>query len=118
MRRDRNSDTARTTALQLWLKAAICLCALAVIVLGTASVASAHDAPRDQLAFVKTLPPVPAPNVSDEPEICTPEASATVLDAASLRGAVCDQSTRLRLPLAEMMLDRSERPLLRPPIAA
>ncbi|MCG6206828.1 hypothetical protein LPW26_19435 [Rhodopseudomonas sp. HC1] len=101
-----------------WLKAALCLCALAMIVLGTAPAAfAASDAPRHQLEFVKTPPAVPAPNVSDEPEITTTD-SAQALTPSSTRSIACDQSTRMGLPLVVAMLDRSEPPQLRPPIGA
>ncbi|ABD05977.1 conserved hypothetical protein [Rhodopseudomonas palustris HaA2] len=117
MQRDRTSSDLIWPALRLWLKSAICLCALAMIVLGTASVASAApEMPRDQLEFVKTPPPVPTPSVSDEPEITTTD-SAQALTPAPGRSFACDQSTRVRLPLSEAMLDRSEPPQLRPPIA-
>ncbi|MGP9812283.1 hypothetical protein ACTZWT_12290 [Rhodopseudomonas sp. NSM] len=103
--------------MRLWLKAAICLFALAVIIVATVPVASAHDAPRDQFEFVKTPPPGPAPTLSDDPEVFAPEASAHLLTPVPLRRAACE-SIRLQLPLAEVMLDRSERPPLRPPIAS
>ncbi|WP_322515845.1 hypothetical protein SR870_23195 [Rhodopseudomonas palustris] len=104
--------------MRLWLKAAICLCALAVVIVATGPVASAHDAPRGLLEFVKTPPPCPTPHGGDEPEVFAPEAGAHLLAPAALRSGVRDRSTRLRLPLAGVMLDRSERPLLRPPIAS
>lgn len=116
MRLDRTSLDATRPALRLWLKSVLCLCALAMIVLGTALPAAAADAPRDQLEFVKTPPPVPAPSVSDEPEITTTD-SAQALISAPGRSIACDQSSRVRLPLSEPMLDRSEPPQLRPPIA-
>jgi hypothetical protein len=118
MRHSRNgNDRPPFFALRFWLEVAICLCALAVVVVGTASVASAHERPRHQLEFVKTPPPVPAPNVADEPEICTTD-STQVLTPASLKPTRGDQSSRVGLPLAAPMLDRSEPPQIRPPIAA
>jgi hypothetical protein len=118
MRFERHSDgRTMSAALRLWLKAAICVCAFVVLVLGNVSVASAHEAPRPELAFVKTPPPVPPLNLSDDPEIMTTD-SANALTPVSFRSLGCDQSTRVHLPLAEPMLDRSEPPQLRPPIAA
>lgn len=116
MRLDRTSLDPTPSALRLWLKSALCLCALAMIVLGTAPFASAADAPRDQLEFVKTPPPVPAPSLSDEPEITTTD-SAQALISAPGRSIAGHDATRVRLPLSEPMLDRSEPPQLRPPIA-
>ncbi|PZA10121.1 hypothetical protein DNX69_22235 [Rhodopseudomonas palustris] len=106
-----------SAALRLWLKAAICVCAFAVLVLGNVSTAMADDAPRTQLEFVKTPLPVPPLNLSDDPEIVTSD-SAHALTPVSFRSIGCDQSSRVRLPPAEPMLDRSEPPQLRPPIAA
>jgi hypothetical protein len=105
-------------ALRFWLKTAAYLCALALIVLGPVSLASAYEAPSQRLEFVKTPTPIPAPNFNIDPDLCTPdtEAAAHALAPVPSRSAPCDVATRLRLPLAEMMLDRSERPLLRPPI--
>lgn len=119
MRLDRNSDdTTFSTALRLWLKSALLVCALIMIAVGTASSASAaSDAPRQQLEFVKTPPAVPAPSLSDEPEVTTTD-SAQALTPASTRNANCEASTRIGLPLDEPMFDRSEPPQLRPPIAA
>ncbi|WP_420132825.1 hypothetical protein [Rhodopseudomonas sp.] len=119
MRLDRNSDLTRlSTDLRLWLKSALCLCALIMVAVGTASSASAaSDAPRPQLEFVKTPPAVPAPSLSDEPEITITD-TAQALTPSSTRSAVCDQASRVRLPLDAPMLDRSEPPQLRPPIGA
>ncbi|MFC0241944.1 hypothetical protein [Rhodopseudomonas telluris] len=116
MRLDRTSLDVTRPALRVWLKSALCLCALVMIVFGTVSVASAaSDAPRHQLEFVKTPPAVPAPSVSDEPEITITD-SAQALTPSSTRSIACDESIRVRLPLDEPMLDRSEPPQLRPPI--
>lgn len=119
MRLDRNSDhTTLPTALRLWLRSALFLCALVLVVFGFVSTASASpDAFRLQLEFVKTPPAVPAPSLSDEPEITTTD-TAQALTPASCRSAGCDQSRRVRLPLDEPMLGRSEPPKLRPPIGA
>ncbi|WP_349627760.1 hypothetical protein [Rhodopseudomonas sp. BR0C11] len=118
MQFERYSDGRKTSAaLRLWLKAAICVCAFVVLVLGNVSAASAHQAPQPELVFVKTPPPVPPLNLSDDPEIMTTD-SANALSPVSFRTIGCDQTTRVHLPLAEPMLDRSEPPQLRPPIAA
>nr|WP_246700870.1 hypothetical protein [Rhodopseudomonas sp. BR0M22] len=118
MRCERNSDgRTHSAALRLWLGALICACAFAVLVLGSAPVASADTGPHAQLVFVKTPLPVPPLNLSDDPEIMTTD-SASALMPLSFRTADCHPSTRVRLPLAEPMLDRSEPPQLRPPIAA
>ncbi|MCP9629692.1 hypothetical protein NML43_21595 [Rhodopseudomonas palustris] len=117
MRLDRNSDhTTFPTALRLWLNSALLVCALIMIAVGTASSASAaSDAPRQQLEFVKTPPAVPAPSLSDEPEVTTTD-TAQALTPSSSRSMACDQSTRVRLQLDQPMLGRSEPPQLRPPI--
>ncbi|RJF67427.1 hypothetical protein D4Q52_23040 [Rhodopseudomonas palustris] len=117
MRLDLNSDyTIVLTALRLWLKSALVVCALMMIAVGAASSASAaSDARHQQLEFVKTPPSVPAPSLSDEPEVTTTD-SGQALTPSSSRSMACDQSTRVRLPLDERTLDRSEPPQLRPPI--
>jgi hypothetical protein len=144
MRCKRNSDDRTiSAALRLWLEAAICVCLFVVIVVATIPVASAEavsqravsvdvasaqavpavalwaadQAPQPQLAFDRTPPSLPPLNLSDDPEIMTTD-GAHALTPVSLRSAGCDQSTRAHLPLAEPMLDRSEPPQLRPPIAA
>ncbi len=118
MRTDRNCDTTASTALRLWLTSVLCLCALIMIAVGTASTAfAASDAPRQHLEFVKTPPAVPAPSLSDEPEVTITD-SAQALTPSSTRSARCEQSRRLRLPLDEPMLSRSEPPQFRPPIGA
>nr|WP_246700274.1 hypothetical protein [Rhodopseudomonas sp. WA056] len=118
MRFERKRDgLAISAAVRLWLQAAICVCAFAVLVLGNVSVAAAQDGPRPEFTLVKTPPPVPPLNLTDDPEIMTTD-SANALTPVSFRNLGCDQSTRVHLPLVEPMLDRSEPPQLRPPIAA
>ncbi len=119
MRCDRNIDCRIESAWRRWLQAALCLCVLAVIVVGHASLAAAQESPADALVFVTTPSSAPIQNISADPDTCTPdvESGAQALVPASSRSALCDQSTRVQLSPATVMQDRRVRPLLRPPIA-
>lgn len=105
------------------LTLAVGLCAMA-LVLGIAAPASAFEPAREQLTmsseFVTAAPPGHAPRVKiDDVDtyMTDSEGSSQALLPTVLWAASCARSDRLRLPSFAVLLDRSVRPPLRPPIA-